>query len=75
MRHGWIDMVRAKRAAGAVVTGTRRQHPEASSILEAKAAAGKDRIIKKRKTAAVRSYECRGIRCRERLMRGMMEKA
>jgi len=51
MRHGWIDMVRAKRAAGAVVTGTRRQHPEARSILEAKAAAGKDRIIKKRKTS------------------------
>lgn len=28
------------------MTGTRRQHLEASSILEAKAAAGKDRIIK-----------------------------
>jgi hypothetical protein len=31
------------------VTGTRGQHPEASSILEAKAAAGKDRINKEEK--------------------------
>lgn len=30
------------------MTGTRRQHPEVSSILEAKAAAGKDRINKGR---------------------------